>query len=62
MLGMVKIVPLGWRENARVATTQYVHNNPVKRGLVSQPWDWQWSSWRFYHLKDSSILAMDRMP
>ncbi|MCK4632172.1 MAG: hypothetical protein KAT79_02815 [candidate division Zixibacteria bacterium] len=23
---------------------QYVHNNPVKAGLVSQPEDWMWSS------------------
>jgi REP element-mobilizing transposase RayT len=24
--------------------------------------DWPWSSWRFYHLGDASILAMDRTP
>ena len=60
MLGMVTRVPLGWAEKARVATPQYVHNNPVKRGLVCQPWDWQWSTWRFCHLEDPSILAMDR--
>lgn len=36
-----------------------MHNNPVKRGLVSQPGDWPWSSWRFYDLQDSSLLSMD---
>ena len=40
----------------------YMHNNPVKGGLVAQPGDWPWSSWRFYYLGDRSILALDRMP
>jgi putative transposase len=39
----------------------YMHNNPVTRGLVSSPGDWPWSSWRFYYLEDESILRMDRM-
>ncbi len=38
-----------------------MHNNPVRRGLVSSPGDWPWSSWRFYYLEDASILRMDRM-
>jgi hypothetical protein len=29
---------------------------------VEKPGDWPWSSWRFYYLEDSSVLAMDRMP
>ncbi len=39
----------------------YMHNNPVTRGLVSSPGDWPWSSWRFYYWQDASILRMDRM-
>ena len=39
----------------------YMHNNPVKRGLVKQPGDWPWSSWRFYFLNDASLLTMDPM-
>jgi hypothetical protein len=38
----------------------YMHNNPVTRGLVSSPGDWPWSSWRFYYWEDASILRMDR--
>ena len=38
----------------------YMHNNPVTRGLVNSPEDWPWSSWRFYYLKDASILRMGR--
>ncbi len=38
----------------------YIHNNPVARGLVAHPGDWPWSSWRFYYGEDGSILTMDR--
>jgi REP-associated tyrosine transposase len=48
-----------WSEKKRLEKLTYMHNNPVKRGLVSQPEDWPWSSWRFYYLADSSILSMD---
>lgn len=39
-----------------------MHNNPVKRGVVAQPGDWPWSSWRYYCLDYNSVLAMDRLP
>ena len=39
----------------------YMHNNPVKRGLVSSPEEWPWSSFRFYYLNDSTLLSMDRL-
>jgi hypothetical protein len=47
------------------ALHHHQRNNPVKRGLVEKPRDWSrpaGSSWRFYYLEDSSVLAMDRMP
>ena len=36
--------------------------NPVKRGLVTSPDQWAWSSFRVYYLEYSLLLAMDRMP
>jgi putative transposase len=51
-----------WTEKKRNEKIDYMHNNPVKRGLVSQPGNWPRSSWRFYYLEDRSVLAMDRMP
>jgi putative transposase len=27
---------------------RYIHRNPVRRGLVAQPEDWRWSSFRHY--------------
>ena len=51
-----------WGTKKRLEKMDYMHNNPVKRGLVREPGDWPWSSWRFYFLDDASVLAMDRMP
>ena len=31
-----------------VEKLNYIHQNPVKRGLVGQPEEWRWSSARFY--------------
>jgi len=31
-----------------VEKLRYMHRNPVKRGLVKVPQDWQWSSFRHY--------------
>jgi hypothetical protein len=37
----------------------YLHNNPVKRMLVSSPDQWSWSSFRFCYLNDVSVLAIN---
>ena len=37
----------------------YCHNNPVKRGLVSAPERWIWSSCQWYHGKPDAVLGMD---
>jgi len=48
-------------EAKRREKLNYMHNNPVKRGLASAPGEWPWSSWRFYFLQDASLLPMDRL-
>lgn len=50
-----------YTERKRSEKLNYMHNNPVKRGLVAHPGEWPWSSWRFYFLGDASVLAMDRL-
>lgn len=40
----------------------YIHHNPVRRGLVARHVDWPWSSARFYAGLDDIQLAMDRIP
>ncbi len=37
----------------------YIHKNPITRGLVDSAADWKWSSYRYYELGDASVLAMD---
>jgi putative transposase len=37
----------------------YMHANPVIRGLVKHPRDWRWSSWGFYYGGEKGLLAMD---
>jgi putative transposase len=37
----------------------YIHYNPVKRGLVDKPEDWKYSSARNYILRDDSIITLD---
>jgi REP element-mobilizing transposase RayT len=51
-----------WSAKEREEKLNYMHNNPVKRGLVKQPGNWPWSGWRFYFLNDASLLTMDPMP
>lgn len=41
---------------------EYIHNNPVRRGLVSRPADWLWSSARFYEGMRGVPLSMDPLP
>ena len=39
-----------WTTRKRVEKLRYMHRNPVKRGLVSSPEQWRWSSYRCYLL------------
>jgi putative transposase len=38
---------------------QYCHNNPVSRGLVSEPSDWEWSSYNWYQGRRDVPLILD---
>jgi putative transposase len=35
-------------EASVMAAIEYIHNNPVRRGLCARAVDWYWSSARFY--------------
>jgi putative transposase len=47
--------------NAREFTVKlkYLHRNPVKRGLVQKPEDWEWSSFRHYALRESGVVEIE---
>jgi hypothetical protein len=40
----------------------YMHKNPMERGLVKESAVCPWSSWRYYSLQHASLLAMDKVP
>jgi putative transposase len=37
-----------WSETKRIEKLRYIHRNPVRRGLVLSPEDWNWSSFAHY--------------
>jgi putative transposase len=37
----------------------YMHANPVIRGLVKHPRDWRWSSWAFYQGGSAGLVGID---
>ena len=37
----------------------YIHYNPLKRGLVENPEDWKYSSARNYLFGDHSVIEVD---
>ena len=41
---------------------RYIHENPVRRGLVNSATDWRWSSARWYEGLDGVVLPMDGHP
>jgi putative transposase len=41
---------------------EYIHNNPVRRGLVDKATDWLWSSARFYAGMRPVPIEMDPLP
>jgi putative transposase len=38
---------------------EYMHANPVTRGLVQHPKDWPWSSFSFYGNGETGLVAID---
>lgn len=60
-----------WKEQARAVgitsrrvmqtKIEYIHANPVRHGLVDDPANWLWSSWRNYYLGDESEFRVDRV-
>jgi len=37
-----------WSQRKEIEKLRYLHRNPVVRGLVADPADWRWSSYRSY--------------
>lgn len=49
-----------WSLKKRVEKIQYMHRNPVKRGLVTDPREWSWSSFSSYSKSGEGMIRIDR--
>jgi putative transposase len=43
----------------RFEKLRYIHGNPVKRGLVTAPEDWKWSSFRAYAYGEERLVRVN---
>jgi putative transposase len=41
---------------------EYMHGNPVTRGLVEHSKDWVWSNWPFYAKGEAGLVGIDVVP
>jgi putative transposase len=48
-----------WQHRSLKAVIDYIHANPVRRGLVENPLDWEWSSARFWDDRTDVPIRMD---
>ena len=48
-----------WSEKKKVEKLRYMHRNPVKRGLVLEPEQWAWSSYRHYAFGERGIVLVN---
>ena len=48
-----------WTERKRIEKLRYMHRNPVKRGLVLEPEQWRWSSFRWYWRKEQGLVKVN---
>ncbi|MGO9639773.1 MAG: REP-associated tyrosine transposase [Candidatus Acidiferrales bacterium] len=48
-----------WSQKKKVEKLQYMHMNPVKRELASQPKEWPWSSYSFYSTRSPGLVRID---
>jgi len=48
-----------WSQRKRVEKLRYMHRNPVMRGLVLEPEQWSWSSFRHYAYDEPGPVLVD---
>jgi putative transposase len=49
-----------WSQKKYDEKLNYMHLNPIKRGLVQNPKDWPWSSWSYYATGEQGLVRIDR--
>ncbi len=51
-----------WSRRKRGEKLRYMHGNPVKRGLVLEPGQWVWSSFRDYACDEPGRVKLNQWP
>ena len=51
-----------WSEHKRIEKLRYMHRNPVSRGLVAEPEQWRWSSYRQYAYGEVGPVRINDWP
>ena len=50
-----------WSDGKLEQKLDYMHRNPVRRGLVSHPKYWPWSSWSNYEKGEPGLIRIDSL-
>ncbi|HVO63708.1 MAG TPA: transposase [Terriglobales bacterium] len=48
-----------WNDPKRIEKLRYMHRNPVTRGLVDEPGQWPWSSFRSYMFGEPGLVKIN---
>jgi putative transposase len=48
-----------WSARKRIEKLRYMHRNPVKRGLMTKPDQWKWSSFRSYRCGERGLVRVN---
>jgi REP-associated tyrosine transposase len=48
-----------WSAVKHTEKVRYIHRNPVRRGLVAEPEQWSWSSYRAYAYREPGIVIVN---
>ena len=51
-----------YSERKRIEKLRYMHRNPVKRGLVIEPGQWEWSSFLSYAIGEQGKVKINQWP
>jgi putative transposase len=49
-----------WTARKRIEKLRYMHRNPVQRGLVLEPEQWKWSSFRSYAYEEPGAVRINQ--
>jgi putative transposase len=49
-----------WSKRKRIEKLRYMHRNPVQRGLVAEPEQWRWSSFRSYAYGEAGRVRINQ--